>query len=131
MIGERGVSLSGGQKQRVTLSRTLLRDSPILVLDDTLSAVDANTEQQILKALRRKRGEQTLLIITHRISVCRQADRIFVMQNGQLTEQGTHAALHDQPGFYRQLWRIQSGQQAQFEGDADDARQEGSLLNTN
>ena len=129
VIGERGVSLSGGQKQRVTLSRTLLRDSPVLVLDDTLSAVDANTEQQILKALRRKRGEQTLLIITHRISVCRQADRIFVMQNGQLTEQGTHDALHDRPGFYRQLWRIQSGQKAQFEDGADDARQEGSLLN--
>lgn len=128
VIGERGVSLSGGQKQRVTLSRTLLRDAPVLVLDDTLSAVDSNTERQILKALQRKRGEQTLLIITHRISVCRQADRIFVMQNGQLTEQGTHEQLQAQPGFYQQLWNIQSGQKAQFEADADDAEHDHTAL---
>ena len=119
VIGERGVSLSGGQKQRVTLSRTLLRDVPVLVLDDTLSAVDSNTEREILKALHRKRGEQTLLIITHRISVCRQADRVFVMQDGQLTEQGNHEQLQQKPGFYQQLWSIQSGQKAQFEADAE------------
>lgn len=118
VIGERGVSLSGGQKQRVTLSRTLLRNAPVLVLDDTLSAVDSNTERQILKALDRKRGEQTLLIITHRISVCRQADRVFVIQDGRLSAQGTHEQLQKQPGFYQQLWNIQSGQKAQFEADA-------------
>lgn len=128
VIGERGVSLSGGQKQRVTLSRTLLREAPVLVLDDTLSAVDSNTEREILKALDRKRGEQTLLIITHRISVCRQADRIFVMQNGELTEQGTHESLQNKPGFYQKLWAIQSGQKAQFEADAEDDSSSGIPL---
>jgi ATP-binding cassette subfamily B protein len=114
IIGERGVSLSGGQKQRVTLSRTLLQETPILVLDDTLSAVDAATERKIIQALHRKRGEQTLLIITHRISVCRQADRILVMQDGRLTAQGSHEKLIDQPGFYQDLWGIQSGQNTEF-----------------
>lgn len=117
VIGERGVSLSGGQKQRVTLSRTLLKDAPVLVLDDTLSAVDSNTEQKIIQALHRKRGEQTLLIITHRISVCRHADRIFVMQNGELAEQGSHEDLQAKPGFYQDLWEIQSGQREQFVRD--------------
>lgn len=117
VIGERGVSLSGGQKQRVTLSRTLLKETPILVLDDTLSAVDSNTEQEIIKALHRKRGEQTLLIITHRISVCQDADRIFVMQEGQLVAQGTHKQLQNDPGFYQDLWQIQTGQKEDFNTD--------------
>ena len=115
VIGERGVSLSGGQKQRVTLSRTLLQDTPILILDDTLSAVDSATERNIIQALHKKRGEQTLLIITHRISVCREADRILVMQNGRLSAQGSHEQLIDQPGFYRDLWGIQSGQNSEFQ----------------
>jgi ATP-binding cassette subfamily B protein len=114
VIGERGVSLSGGQKQRVTLSRTLLQETPILVLDDTLSAVDSATERNIIQALNRKRGEQTLLIITHRISVCREADRILVLQDGHLSAQGNHAQLVDQPGFYQELWGIQSGQNSEF-----------------
>lgn len=115
IIGERGVSLSGGQKQRVTLSRTLLQETPVLVLDDTLSAVDSATERNIIQALNKKRGEQTLLIITHRISVCREADRILVMRDGRLAEQGSHEQLIEQPGFYRDLWRIQSGQNMDFQ----------------
>jgi ATP-binding cassette subfamily B protein len=114
VIGERGVSLSGGQKQRVTLSRTLLQETPILVLDDTLSAVDSVTERKIIQALHRKRGEQTLLIITHRISVCREADRILVMQDGSLSDQGGHEQLIERPGFYQNLWEIQSGQNREF-----------------
>jgi ATP-binding cassette subfamily B protein len=117
VIGERGVSLSGGQKQRVTLSRTLLKGPPILVLDDTLSAVDASTEQKIIEALHEKRGEQTLLIITHRISVCQKADRILVMQEGRITQQGTHKELTSGSGFYNELWEIQSDQKDQFESD--------------
>jgi ATP-binding cassette subfamily B protein len=117
VIGERGVSLSGGQKQRVTLSRTLIQDTPILVLDDTLSAVDSNTEREIIKALHKKRGEQTLIIITHRISVCRNADRVFVMQEGRLSAQGTHEELESRPGFYQDLWEIQSGQREEFNDD--------------
>ena len=114
VIGERGVSLSGGQKQRVTLSRTLLQETPILVLDDTLSAVDSATERDIIQALHKKRGEQTLLIITHRISVCREADRILVMQGGRLSAQGNHEQLIAQPGFYQDLWGIASGQNTEF-----------------
>ncbi|RKF13718.1 ABC transporter ATP-binding protein [Alginatibacterium sediminis] len=113
-IGERGVSLSGGQKQRVTLSRTLIKQTPILLLDDTLSAVDSATEQQIIGALHQKRGEQTLMIITHRISVCLKADRILVMQDGQLAASGTHQELINTPGFYQDLWAIQSGQRDNF-----------------
>ncbi|MDN3647545.1 ABC transporter ATP-binding protein [Reinekea marina] len=117
VIGERGVSLSGGQKQRVTLSRTLLNTPPILVLDDTLSAVDASTEQKIISALHEKKGEQTLLIITHRISVCQKADRIIVMQDGRITDQGTHNELTHRDGFYNELWEIQSDQKDQFESE--------------
>jgi ATP-binding cassette subfamily B protein len=117
VIGERGVSLSGGQKQRVTLSRTLIQETPILVLDDTLSAVDSNTEREIIKALHKKRGKQTLIIITHRISVCRNADRILVMQDGRLTAQGSHDRLKNEPGFYQELWQIQSGQRDAFNAD--------------
>ncbi len=127
VIGERGVSLSGGQKQRVTLSRTLLKEPPILVLDDTLSAVDAATEQQIIQALHSKKGEQTLLIITHRISVCQKADRVFVMQNGRLVEQGSHRNLLTKHGFYRELWEIQSGQKERFEQDVSSAKQQGDI----
>jgi ATP-binding cassette, subfamily B, bacterial len=115
VIGERGVSLSGGQKQRVTLSRTLLRETPILVLDDTLSAVDSKTEREIIKALHTKRGKQTLIIITHRISVCRHADRIFVMEKGELTAKGTHEEVMTGNAFYRQLWDIQSNHEAVFQ----------------
>jgi len=115
VIGERGVSLSGGQKQRVTLSRTLLQGTPVLVLDDTLSAVDSATEQDIIKALHQKQGEQTLLMITHRISVCQKADRILVMQNGRLVAQGNHQELLGQAGFYQDLWNIQTGQRNEFQ----------------
>jgi ATP-binding cassette subfamily B protein len=117
VIGERGVSLSGGQKQRITLSRTLLKAPPILVLDDTLSAVDSSTEQKIIEALHEKRGEQTLLIITHRISVCQKADRILVMQDGRITQQGSHSELINTSGFYNELWSIQSDQKDQFDTD--------------
>ena len=117
VIGERGVSLSGGQKQRVTLSRTLLKNTPILILDDTLSAVDAKTEQDIIRALQQKRGRKTLIIITHRISVCQHADRVFVMQKGRLTAQGTHSEIQKTNHFYRKLWRIQSDQKADFESE--------------
>lgn len=117
VIGERGVSLSGGQKQRVTLSRTLLQETPILVLDDTLSAVDSVTEQKIIEALHRKRGKQTVIFITHRISVCQRADRVFVMQNGQLTAKDTHENLVNQPGFYQELWQIQADRRVSFQHD--------------
>ena len=119
VIGERGVNLSGGQCQRVALSRTLLKDPPIMLLDDTLSAVDSITEKKIIDALHHKKGEQTLLIITHRISVCQHADRIFVMNHGALVQQGSHQELMTCSGFYRQLWQIQTGQEQNFLDDLE------------
>lgn len=117
VIGERGVNLSGGQKQRVTLSRTLLQETPILVLDDSLSAVDSVTEQNIIEALNRKHGRQTVLFITHRISICQRADRVFVLQDGQLTANNSHENLINQPGFYQELWKIQADQRQSFQNE--------------
>lgn len=114
VIGERGVSLSGGQRQRVTLSRTFLKEPPIMILDDTLSAVDTKTEQRILQAMRQKQGQSTTLMITHRISCCLQADRILVLKDGKLDQEGTHQSLIEVPGFYQELWKIQFGQEQDF-----------------
>jgi len=107
-VGERGVTLSGGQRQRLALARTLLKEPPILILDDSLSAVDTGTEQLILKALRKRKGEQTTLIIAHRLSSVRHADRIAVLDNGQLVQLGSHSELAAQPGLYQRLCDIQN-----------------------
>ena len=114
LVGEKGVTLSGGQCQRVSLARTLLKNQPILILDDTLSAVDAKTEQNIIQALHQKKGDQTLLIITHRLSVCQHADNVIVLEEGQVTQKGHHNRLKNQPGLYQYLWNIQQGQEKQF-----------------
>jgi ATP-binding cassette subfamily B protein len=106
-VGEKGVTLSGGQRQRVALARALLRRPPMLVLDDALSAVDTHTETRILAALEERRGRQTTLIITHRLSSLRLADKILVLDHGRITQFGTHAELIAQPGLYRELWSIQ------------------------
>jgi ATP-binding cassette subfamily B protein len=107
MVGERGVTLSGGQRQRVAIARALLRDAPILVLDDALSAVDTKTESAILDALRRRRGQATILI-AHRLSTLMHADQIVVLDHGRVIQTGTHAELVHRPGLYRSLWQIQS-----------------------
>ena len=107
MIGERGVTLSGGQRQRLALARTLLKDPPVLVLDDSLSAVDTGTEQMILDALKARKGRQTTLIIAHRLSSVRHADRIAVLESGRLVQLGSHEQLASQPGLYRRLCEIQ------------------------
>jgi ATP-binding cassette subfamily B multidrug efflux pump len=106
-IGERGVNLSGGQKQRATLARALLRDSPILVLDDALSAVDTVTEKAILEGLRSYLEDRTSLIISHRVSAVREADRILVLQDGELAEEGTHRELLAANGVYAHLLQRQ------------------------
>lgn len=108
VVGERGVTLSGGQRQRVAIARAILREAPILVLDDALSAVDTHTEQLILQALRARRGRQTTILIAHRLSTLMLADRIAVVQEGRITQLGTHGQLAAQPGLYRQLWQIQN-----------------------
>lgn len=107
LVGERGVTLSGGQKQRVTLARGLIRHSPVLLLDDCFSSVDTETEEHILAALRRLRAGQTTLLVSHRVSTARHADRIVVLDNGRIIETGSHADLLSAGGWYAELERIQ------------------------
>ncbi len=108
VIGERGITLSGGQRQRVAIARAVLRDPPILVLDDAFSAVDSETEAAIIEALRRRRHRRTTILIAHRLSTVAHADRIVVLEHGRIQQMGTHAGLVVQPGLYRRLWHIQA-----------------------
>jgi len=106
-VGERGVTLSGGQKQRATLARGLIREAPVLVLDDCFSSVDTATEEHILSALKRLRRGQTTLLVSHRVSTARHSDRIVVLDGGRIAECGTHDELIARGGIYAELERIQ------------------------
>ena len=117
MVGERGITLSGGQRQRVALARALLRDPPILVLDDALSAVDTGTERHILTALRRRKGRQTTLVIAHRLTSVMHADRVLVLEAGRIAQLGTHDELVAVPGPYRRLCEIQGDLEAGIDED--------------
>lgn len=108
VVGERGVTLSDGQKQRIAIARTLLKDNNILIFDDSLSAVDTETDAQIRAALRHEQKDVTTLIISHRVTTLSQADLILVLENGQITQQGTHAELCSQPGLYQRINSIQN-----------------------
>lgn len=108
VVGERGVTLSGGQKQRIAIARTLLKDNNILIFDDSLSAVDTETDAQIRAALRHEQKDVTTLIISHRVTTLSQADLILVLENEQITQQGTHAELCSQPGLYQRINSIQN-----------------------
>lgn len=107
LVGERGVTLSGGQKQRATLARGLIRHAPILILDDCFSAVDTKTEEHILAELKRLRAAQTTLLVSHRVSTARRADRIVVFDDGRILEVGTHQDLIGAGGYYAELERVQ------------------------
>lgn len=107
IVGERGVTLSGGQKQRATLARGLIRVAPLLLLDDCFSSVDTETERHILDRLRELRGQVTTVLVSHRVSTARHADRILVLQHGRVTESGSHAELIEKNGYYAALERAQ------------------------
>jgi ATP-binding cassette subfamily B multidrug efflux pump len=107
LVGERGVTLSGGQRQRAALARAFLKDAPILILDDSLSAVDMNTEKAILQHLQRLRQGRTTIIISHRLSAVRHADLILVLDKGTVVERGTHEELMQQGGIYAAMYRLQ------------------------
>lgn len=108
VIGERGMTLSGGQKQRLTLSRALLPDTRIVILDDALSSVDMETERNILQALRNSTTKKTVLVISHRVSAVRDADFIVVLENGEIAEMGTHSQLVELNGVYTELFQYQA-----------------------
>jgi ATP-binding cassette, subfamily B, bacterial len=108
LVGERGVTLSGGQKQRITIARTLLKNPRILILDDSTSSVDTETEAEIREALQNLMKERTTFIIAHRIQSIAIADLILVMDKGRIIQRGTHAELVNQEGVYRQIYAIQT-----------------------
>ena len=108
IVGERGMTLSGGQKQRTAIARALLRDPRILVLDDALASVDTHTEDQILSGLREAMQGRTTILIAHRVSTARNADRIAVLVDGRIAEIGTHDELLARGGYYSELFEKQS-----------------------
>ena len=107
VVGERGVTLSGGQKQRVAIARMLMQEAPIMIFDDSLSAVDAETDAKIRAALKERMGNATVILISHRITTLMQADEILVLKDGELSDIGTHHELISRPGIYKDIYDIQ------------------------
>jgi subfamily B ATP-binding cassette protein MsbA len=106
-VGDRGVKLSGGQRQRLTIARAILKNPPILILDEATSALDSESEKLVQEALNRLLTNRTALIIAHRLSTIRQADKILVMENGEIVESGNHQSLMKKNGIYRKLVELQ------------------------
>ena len=117
-VGERGVTLSGGQKQRVAIARTLLKDNDILIFDDSLSAVDTETDAAIRLALKEKRKGMTTFIISHRLTTLAEADFIVVLEDGRVAQTGTHEQLIHQDGLYKRIYQIQSDLEDELNGEA-------------
>ena len=110
LVGERGQKLSGGQRQRIAIARAVLKNPPIMVLDEATSSVDNETEAAIQRSLEKLIIGRTTIIIAHRLSTIRNADQIFLLENGQITEQGKHDELVELNGQYSLLWKVQTGE---------------------
>lgn len=128
IVGERGVTLSGGQKQRSSIARALMKDAPILILDDALSAVDTDTEEHILHNLKENRAGKTTILIAHRISTIQNADIILVLENGEAKEIGNHEELMQKNGIYRDMFEKQQLEAAAADRDAADTLLKGGDL---
>ena len=115
LVGEKGVTLSGGQKQRIAIARTLLKDPRILILDDSTSSVDTETEMAIRGALQRLMMGRTTFVIAHRIQSLMMADLILVLDQGRIVQRGTHEQLISEKGFYRKIYDIQSQVEEEIE----------------
>ncbi|MFA7667465.1 MAG: ATP-binding cassette domain-containing protein, partial [Burkholderiaceae bacterium] len=109
LVGERGVKLSGGQRQRVAIARVMLKNAPILLLDEATSALDSEVEVAIQESLNEMMEGKTVIAIAHRLSTIAAMDRLIVMEQGRIVEQGSHAELLETNGIYARLWRHQSG----------------------
>ncbi|MEW5815111.1 MAG: ABC transporter ATP-binding protein [Spirochaetota bacterium] len=126
-VGERGITLSGGQKQRVAIARALMSNSPILVFDDSLSAVDTETDAAIRKALQSKSAHATTFIISHRLNTLANADLILVIENGCLVQTGTHEELLARDGLYRRIWAIQNTLEDELNREMDEEQNQRDL----
>jgi ATP-binding cassette subfamily B protein len=109
-VGERGVKLSGGQRQRLSIARAILKDPDILILDEATSDVDTETEMLIQRSIDKLAADRTTFAIAHRLSTIKDADRILVIEDGQIVERGTHDDLLDNGGLYAHLWGVQAGE---------------------
>ncbi|MDX1358785.1 MAG: ATP-binding cassette domain-containing protein, partial [Clostridia bacterium] len=114
--GEKGVNLSGGQKQRICIARALIKEAPILILDDCLSSVDVETEKEILANLRDVRAGRTCIIISHRISTIKDSDKIIVFEDGLIAEEGSHDELVARKGIYDKMYRMQLIEEMEING---------------
>lgn len=116
-VGERGVTLSGGQKQRAAIARILTQNTPIMIFDDSLSAVDTETDEKIRRSLEERFGTSSIILISHRITTLSKADQILVLDGGRIAERGTHDELKRAGGIYQKIYEIQSGSHTEEKGE--------------